>query len=253
VKPMRVLAVLFVATAAAIIPVSPAAAHVTVSPTTATTGGRGTFSFKVPNERADAATTRVEVLFPEDAVLTSVSLRPVPGWTATVTSRELPASGTATAGQEEAGGRAVTGIVWQGGSIKAGEFQTFDVSMGPLPKTPGDLIFKAIQTYSSGEVVRWIEVPVAGSARPEHPAMVLSVLPPVGAPPPAPAPTDGTARTLATGGLVAGLLALVLAGAALVRRRPDRVPNDEPEAADEPVPTNEPVAATASRNGSGRR
>jgi hypothetical protein len=45
-------------------------------------------------------------------------------------------------------------------------------------------VFKAVQTYDSGEVVRWIEEAAEGAEEPEHPAPVLNLTPP--------APTEGT-------------------------------------------------------------
>lgn len=203
----------------------PAWAHVTVSPSVATTGSYGTFAFKVPNERPDAKTTRVEVVFPENAQLASVSLRPVPGWTATVATRQLPNAASAGS-DDEAADKAVTGIVWEGGAIKPGEFQLFEVSLGPLPTTPGQLVFKALQTYSGGEVVRWIDIPEAGAPRPEHPAPVIDVKPadvqanaPAAATP-NPTPTDdGVARLLGWAGLALGALALLTAAATGLRRR----------------------------------
>ncbi|MEU6431117.1 YcnI family protein [Microbispora sp. NPDC046973] len=228
-KPIRAVAATLVAGVAVLLaPTLPAWAHVTVSPSVATTGGYGTFAFKVPDERADAKTTRVEVVFPENAQLTSVSLRPVPGWTATVATRQLP--NAASAGHDdEASNKAVTGIVWEGGAIKPGEFQVFEVSLGPLPTTPGQLVFKALQTYSNGEVVRWIDIPEAGAPRPEHPAPVIDVKPaeaqanapaaPAAATP-TPTPTgDGVARLLGWAGLALGALALLTAAATGLRRR----------------------------------
>ena len=46
--------------------------------------------------------------------------------------------------------------------------------MGPLPETK-EIVFKALQTYSDGDVVRWIEVTPAGGQEPEHPAPVVSL------------------------------------------------------------------------------
>lgn len=228
-KPIRVVAATLVAGVAVLLaPTSPAWAHVTVSPSVATTGGYGTFAFKVPDERADAKTTRVEVVFPENAQLTSVSLRPVPGWKATVATRQLPNAASAGHDDDEASNKAVTGIVWEGGAIKPGEFQLFEVSLGPLPTTPGQLVFKALQTYSDGEVVRWIDIPEAGAPRPEHPAPVIDVKPAdaQAAAPAAPAaaaaatPTgDGVARLLGWAGLALGALALLTAAATGLRRR----------------------------------
>ncbi|MEU7694447.1 YcnI family copper-binding membrane protein [Microbispora hainanensis] len=222
-KPIRAVAATLVAGVAVLLaPTLPAFAHVTVSPSVATTGGRGTFAFKVPDERADANTTRVEVVFPENAQLSSVSVRPVPGWKATVATRQLP--NAASAGSEdEAADKAVTGIVWEGGAIKPGEYQVFEVSLGPLPTTPGKLVFKALQTYSNGEVVRWIDIPEAGAPQPEHPAPVIYVKPPDAPQATAPAaatPTDdGVARLLGWAGLALGALALLTAAATGLRRR----------------------------------
>ena len=60
----------------------PAAAHVTVNPSTATQGGYTKVTFRVPNESDEASTTKLEVNLPADAPVASVSLKPVPGWTA---------------------------------------------------------------------------------------------------------------------------------------------------------------------------
>jgi uncharacterized protein YcnI len=205
-------------------PAAPAAAHVTITPTTATAGGRATFTIKVPNERETASTVKVEVVFPEGAALSSLSLRSVPGWTATVQRRPVSGNATQPAGHGHGPAKdVVTRIVWQSGAgVRPGEFQTFDVALGPLPKEPTTLVFKAVQTYSDGEVVRWIETSRDGEPEPEHPAMVVTVS---SAGPPALAATLDTGtgtgdavRSMA--GLVVALLALVVATAGFVRRRP---------------------------------
>lgn len=201
--------VLGVATASALLLPGTAVAHVSVSPATVAPGGFGTFSLKVPTERDDASTTRVELVLPNDLVLTSLSVRPVPGWTSKLTYRP------AAAGRE----LVPAGVVWAGGSIGPGQFQVFDVSMGRLPTTEGVLALKALQTYSSGEVVRWIDVAAAGAPEPEHPAPSITVVAPV-SPVTSAAPVaehaDTPARLLGGAGLAAGLSALVLA---LRRRR----------------------------------
>ena len=51
---------------------------------------------------------------------------------------------------------AVSTITWSGGELKPGEFTEFDISVGPLPDDADSLTFKALQTYSDGDVVRWI-------------------------------------------------------------------------------------------------
>jgi uncharacterized protein YcnI len=149
-----------------------ASAHVTISPSSVPKGGFSIFSFSVPNERDAASTTSLQVQFPSNQVIPSVSVQPVPGWTTTVAKRPLATpvktdDGTVT--------QVVDTITWTGGQIKPGEFQLFTVSAGPLPTKVQQLTFKAIQTYSNGEVVRWIEVPAKGAPEPEHPAPTLTL------------------------------------------------------------------------------
>ncbi|MFJ8813342.1 YcnI family copper-binding membrane protein [Amycolatopsis thermoflava] len=187
-------------------------AHVSVSPDTAEPGERATVAFRVPNERDDATTVRLEVRFPEDKPLASVTPQTVPGWSVSVTTTELPQP---VATEHGTISEAVTAIVWEGGQIPVGTYQDFPVSIASPPA--GTLVMKTLQTYSDGQVVRWIDVPQAGQAEPEHPAPALSV-----APPPAPESTsDTTARVLGGAGLAAGLVAL---GWAAVRRKPAPVP-----------------------------
>ena len=75
---------------------------------------------------------------------------------------------------------AVSSITWTAVSaasaIKPGEFDEFDVSAGPLPKA-ASMEFKALQTYSDGEVVRWIEPAKADGSEPERPAPTLKLTP----------------------------------------------------------------------------
>jgi periplasmic copper chaperone A len=93
-------------------------------------------------------------------------------------------------------------------------------------------VFKALQTYESGEVVRWIEETPPGGEEPEFPAPVLKLTAPEG--------KDGgdekagdvsvevgggddeDSNTLAVIALVVGALGLVagVGGIVLARRRP---------------------------------
>lgn len=155
----------------------PAAAHVTVQPGTATQGGYATLNFKVPNERDDAGTTKLEVEFPEDQPVASVSYQPKPGWEVEVEKADLDEP--LTVHSEEVTER-VAKITWtaeDGTRIAPGEFDNFPVSVGPLPEADR-MVFKALQTYEGGEVVRWIEEAAEGSTEePERPAPVLTLTP----------------------------------------------------------------------------
>jgi uncharacterized protein YcnI len=167
-------AVFGVVTAAIVLLVPAAAsAHVTVNPSEAPKGGFSKLSFRVPNEKDDASTTQVEVNFPEDAPIAFVSVRPVPGWEASVetTPLETPVEAEGTEITE-----AVSKITWSGGEIAPGQFQEFDVSAGPLPEDADSLMFPSLQTYSDGDVVRWIEETPEGGEEPEFPAPVLTLV-----------------------------------------------------------------------------
>ena len=217
-----------------------AEAHVTVNPNTAAQGGYAKVTFRCPNEMANASTVQLEIDLPADAPVASVLVKPVPGWTATETTSPLATPLKTKKGDLT---EAVSKIVWTGGKIDVGQFQEFDVSLGPLPTNTTQVIFKALQTYSDGTVVRWIDLPQAGQATPAHPAPILHLTPAAATTDAAattstPAPSasgpsvalaasstssgaksDGTARTLGGAGLVVGVLGVATAAIAL-RRRP---------------------------------
>jgi uncharacterized protein YcnI len=208
----------------------PALAHVTIDPGTAEKGGWSKIAFRVPNERDDASTTKLEVQFPTDHPLPFVSVKPVPGWTAKLTQGKLPQPVVSDDGDKVT--ESVLKITWSGGKIEPGQFQEFEVSVGPLPKDVDQLTFPTVQTYSSGEKVTWADPPKADGSEAEHPVPTLklvaatgddadgghagmasaapSVTPSVAAmKEPAPAAaggSDGTARVLGTLGIVIGVL-----------------------------------------------
>jgi uncharacterized protein YcnI len=210
---------------------TPASAHVTVNPREATQGEYAALTFRAPNESDTAATIALEVHFPEEAPVPSVSVGQVPGWTAEVTYRTLdtPLEG----GHGEQITEVVDFITWTADSddsaIQPGEFGEFPISAGPMPEVE-QVMFPTLQTYSDDQVVRWIDPPEEGQ-EPEHPAPVLSLLPagdggdPTEAPVPAAQQTetedDGSdaGTWLGLAGLVAGLAGLALGGAAFARTR----------------------------------
>lgn len=150
----------------------PAFAHVSVQPGEATKGGYATINFKVPNERDNASTTQLEVNFPIDQPLTSVMPQDVPGWTVTVEKSKLDKPLTVHGKQIN---EAVTKVTWSGGKIEPGKFQQFPLSVGKLPENADQMVFKSLQTYDNGEVVRWIEEAKDGAEEPQNPAPVLKL------------------------------------------------------------------------------
>jgi uncharacterized protein YcnI len=151
-----------VAAAAALALPAAASAHVTLQPQSAPAGSYAVFDVRVPNERDDSATTKVEVKLPPGFV--SASWQPVPGWRATVEMERL-----ARPLETENGplSEQVSTVTWSGGTIPPGAFQDFPISV-KLPDRAGEtLTFKAVQTYANGEVVRWIGAPDADEPAPQ--------------------------------------------------------------------------------------
>ncbi|MGI5240718.1 YcnI family protein [Dactylosporangium sp. CA-139066] len=170
---LRAGAAALAAAAAALAFPAAASAHVTVSSASAVQGGYTKITFRVPNEKDTGTTTKLEVAIPTDKPIASVGLKPVTGWTAVTETSKLATPIKTDDGEVT---EAVSKITWTAdasAAIKPHEFQEFDVSLGPLPETD-QLVFKALQTYSDGEVVRWIDEPTGG-AEPDHPAPTLKL------------------------------------------------------------------------------
>jgi uncharacterized protein YcnI len=217
-------------------------AHVTVHPESYAKGATdGVLTFRVPNEEDTASTTKVQVFLPTDHPVLGVLVTPQSGWTAKVTTTKLKTpiktdDGTIT--------DAVSEITWTGGRIRHGEFQDFNVAFGQLPDDADQLEFKTLQTYSDGNVVRWIEETPKGGEEPENPAPVLTLTAKAtgedssgetsGAASSSSSgsdaksstasskSSDSTARGLGIAGLIVGVLGLAAAGFALARGRSAR-------------------------------
>ncbi|MCZ7473568.1 MULTISPECIES: YcnI family protein [unclassified Micromonospora] len=225
-----VAALTLTAVATAVLGVAgPASAHVTINPAEGTQGGYGRFAFRVPNESDTASTVKVEVNLPENAPIGSVSTMPVAGWTVAVEKRKVDPPIEVHGSQLTEAVSKLTFTAAPNGGVKPGEFQEFPVSMGPLPQAD-TMVFKVLQTYSDGNVSRWIEEPTPGAEEPENPAPVLKLAAAAPASSAASAPAaaadddddddgSGGATALGVAGLVAGLGGLALGGLAFARTR----------------------------------
>ncbi len=144
---------------------SPATAHVTLQPTEAPADGFTRLNVRVPNERDNASTTKVRVQFPPGFYF--ISHEPVEGWSVDVKMRKLdqPAEVFGEKITEEVDEVSITA---SGTGIGPGQFRDFGLSM-KMPNEPAGkaLTFKALQTYSNGEVVRWIGPPDAEEPAPQ--------------------------------------------------------------------------------------
>jgi uncharacterized protein YcnI len=218
-----------VATAGVLLFAVPALAHITITPDSVPGGSTAVLTFHVPNEESRADTTSVDVRIPTVHPIAQLLVQPVRGWQVSVKTITLAKPIVTDDGQFT---QAVSEVIWSGGKIAPGQFQDFSISADPLPQGVAGLAFKAIQTYSNGDVVRWIDVAQPGQPEPDHPAPVLTLTAGSAAAPAAPgaatspAPAagassgpDGTARGIAAGGVLIGLLGLALGALSWRRMR----------------------------------
>jgi uncharacterized protein YcnI len=229
--------------AAGVLTASGAWAHVTVAAPGVSVGASdASITFRVPDESDTASTTDLKVQLPTATPIAGVLVAPQPGWTATITQSKL-------ATPIKTGDGVITEVVSQidwkadsGAGIRPGYFGQFTVIAGKLPDSTSSLTFKAIQRYSDGKTVSWIEIAAPGSTQePEHPAPVLELAaadsgasPGASASPASSAAAtavtavaatkDAASKGAATTGIVLGGLGAVLGavalGLVLLRRRP---------------------------------
>ncbi|HEY2550674.1 MAG TPA: YcnI family protein [Streptosporangiaceae bacterium] len=215
-RTLRRAGVVVAATAAALLLLGGSAlAHITVTPASVPAGSTDVLTFHVPNEESHADTVKVDVQIPTDHPIAQLLVQPVPGWTATVRTVTLAKPIVTDDGSFS---QAVSEVTWSGGRILPGQFQSFTLSADPMPSGESQVPFKAIQTYSNGDVVRWIDLQQPGQPEPAHPAPVVrlttTTAPASAAGPSAPGQpkpgSDVLSRALAVAGLLAGVLALLL-------------------------------------------
>jgi periplasmic copper chaperone A len=236
---MRLLKVAALVVVVGMFGAAPAWAHVTVIAQGAAPGASdATITFRVPTESSTLKTNGLKVQLPLETPIASVLLAPTPDWTAKVTTSKLAKPITTDDGQVS---EVVSEVDWTAQSASAaigpGGFGEFTILAGQLPDA-SQLTFKAIQIYSDGSQVAWIEVPVPGNtAEPEHPAPVLTLsassapasdhAPTVTATAPSTAAASSRSAGSSTAPTVLSVIALVLAAAALtvtlLRRQGSRV------------------------------
>jgi periplasmic copper chaperone A len=200
-----------------------ASAHVTVSSPDAAPGGFGKLVFRVPTESVAASTVKLTVTLPADNPFANVSAKPLPGWSTATTEKPLAKPVKSDDGFNLT--KAVSTVTWTAGpgrGVAPGQFNEFELSVGPFPEGNDPISMPAVQTYSDGTVVRWNQPNPSSGEEPEHPAPTLELAATHHTDNPAtPAPatstasggdvTDGLARWLGGAGLALGILALAIA------------------------------------------
>lgn len=190
-----------------------ASAHVTVSSPDAKPGGYAKLVFRVPSESDTTSTTKLVVSLPSDHPFASVGAQVKAGWKVEKTEQKLAAPvkvGDVTLT------KAITTVTWTSVpgtvGVPPNDFDEFALSVGRLPEGVDSLSFPAVQTYSDGEVVKWVELAKDGADKPEHPAPALKLtaaITPVAAnTDESKSGSDNLARILGAAGLLAGLVGL---------------------------------------------
>ena len=157
-------------------------AHTRFEPDEAAPGSVADVLLHVENERTNAGTVKVQLIFmPGDQRITVAKLPAVAGWTATVQEGEV-------------GGAPAKGITWTRPTGAAGENPEFPITLGPLPDREGPLVFNVVQTYSNGDVVNWEQENLPGIEA-EFPAPIITLTP--GAPGVIPSSTVAPSTTAA--------------------------------------------------------
>jgi uncharacterized protein YcnI len=136
---------------AALVAPAAAVAHVTIQPGEWEAGAFARMVVRVPNERDDAETTTVTVQFPENVPSARFQTHPS-------CEREVQREPLAEPIEELT--ERIVSVTWTcNPAIPADGFDEFGVSFRvPEDAAEGDeILFPATQTYSSGEVVEWID------------------------------------------------------------------------------------------------
>ncbi len=150
-----------------------ASAHVTVSPSSLPQGtDDAILTFRVPNESATAAVTSLKIQFPLVHPIVLLNPQAGSGWHVNVVKAALPKPITTDDGTFTS---TVSEIDWTGSTIPVSQFGEFNVLAQGIPTGTSQLVFKAIQTYSDGTTVSWIEVPDKTVPDPEHPAPTITL------------------------------------------------------------------------------
>jgi uncharacterized protein YcnI len=209
-----------------------AQAHVTLQPNEAAAGGFTRLDVRVPNERDNASTTKVVLQLPDG--FAEASYEPVPGWTVKVKKAKLAEPIKTDDGEVTEGVKEITWSNKEG--IPPGAFQDFGLSVQVPGKAGDTLTFKALQTYSNGEIVRWIgpedsdnpapTVAVTAAAD-EHGAATAATPAPSATPAASGSADSGSSDTLAIVALIVGAAGLAAGAAALAASR-RRTPAAQP-------------------------
>jgi uncharacterized protein YcnI len=148
-----------------------AQAHISLHPNTIPAGAFATLDVRVPGEAEGAYVKKVDMLFPQGFI--GVDYENVPGWSVKVIEGKLAKPIQSDDGPIDT---QVSQVVWTWrgplGKVQDGQFIDFPLSVAiPEEATGKTLEFRTVQSYSNGEVVRWIEPPLDA----DHPSPRINI------------------------------------------------------------------------------
>lgn len=148
-----------------------ASAHVSVTPDAPAEGASTQVTFRVPSESKTAGTTKIKVDLPTATPLTSVRVKPVPGWTAEIVRGPLPQPVTVDGATITEAPLSVTWTANDAQSqLTADQYQMFSMYVGRLPKSGTTVTLPVAQSYSDGSIRNWDDPVVEGQGEPQDPA-----------------------------------------------------------------------------------
>ena len=166
-RPTRRLALALAAAALAVGALAaPAGAHTEIAPERAPAGSDTEFTMTLENERSDAGTVKVELYFPDGQQIPVLAVPDVGEWTGA--PQGGPGGGPGTLGDP------APGITWQRPSGSPDDDPELKFTLR-LPDRTGVISMAVLQTYSNGDVDRWIEPWPAGTPEPDRPAPKIEV------------------------------------------------------------------------------
>jgi periplasmic copper chaperone A len=171
---MRFAGVLFTVGIAALLFSSPASAHVTAAlDGTAAPGDYAMITLRVPTESGTVATTKVEMRIPDDVVLKTVLVEPVPGWRIDTTKKKIPPIIEDDGDQVT---EVVESVTWTatGPGVPLGQFVQFGLDVGPLPEI-STLALPTVQIFSDGTKRGFTEKTTEENPDPESPEPTVSI------------------------------------------------------------------------------
>ena len=153
---------------------SPAAAHVNaVLDGTVAPGDYAVITLRVPTESGTAATTRVEMSIPDDVVLKTVLVEPVPGWRIDTTKKKIEPIIEDDGDQVT---EVVDSVTWTatGPGVPLGQFVQFGLDVGPLPDIT-TLALPTVQIFSDGTKRAFTEKTTEENSDPESPEPTVTI------------------------------------------------------------------------------